>query len=603
MDEADSPWIPLSSLEGNYLLDDDREENRSVCSLHDSCTVASGVSALTSHFHATSFEKLIDVSRDGKLVTVLCNPLDGDPLWRTCDKEGALISMNFIEFETRRRYRTNGVVSRPLQKGKSVGFTMEVREAFSTCPKYIQQRTVEALHPPNASHRVLHDVSITDQVFTDEVVQFILGADTMMIATVHPQRGADSSHRGGRPGFLRVLDRKIVCWGDYVGKGMFQTLGNTAICPSVGLLFVDWARGHTLQLTGSVKVQWMESGTSLDGSDRLVVFETKRWKLDEHSCPYIWKFVSMSAHNPFLQDVEEIKKFAHEEVKSAAPLLKTKHLKDIVKTELVNIKQVTHDVKTFQFRSGKPCRIIPGQYATFTISLDHPYMRSWTLTSAQPFHKPTRGELPNEFDDLVEISVKRVDLGKTSRWLHDEARVGDCIYLMGIEGSFTLYSSYRIARQEKRMEELGPNDWKVLLLSGGIGITPFVAMERSVCQGLKRKSVDRADCPNVIHIHSEKKVDEIAFRDEMMEFAREGVMEKLVFCITREEVEQRSEEGNRIEIVKGRLDLKMLQDRVPDIKERVIYICGPGPFNDAVISYLQELQVSSRNILTENFDY
>ncbi len=46
-------------------------------------------------------------------------------------------------------------------------------------------------------------------------IEFITSADTFMIGTCNPDsaRGADCSHRGGRPGFVRVVDRKKLVWG------------------------------------------------------------------------------------------------------------------------------------------------------------------------------------------------------------------------------------------------------------------------------------------------------------------------------------------------------------------------------------------------------
>src|SRR5690606_10919591 len=74
----------------------------------------------------------------------------------------------------------------------------------------------------------------------EEAIQMIIRSDTMLIATVHPKRGADSSHRGGRPGFVRIVDKDKIVWPDYEGKGMYQTLGNALVHPNVGLTFVDF---------------------------------------------------------------------------------------------------------------------------------------------------------------------------------------------------------------------------------------------------------------------------------------------------------------------------------------------------------------------------
>jgi len=60
----------------------------------------------------------------------------------------------------------------------------------------------------------------------------------------------DASHRGGEPGFVQVLDDNHLLWPDYAGNNHFNTLGNLLVDSRVGLLFVDFAGGHLLQLSG-----------------------------------------------------------------------------------------------------------------------------------------------------------------------------------------------------------------------------------------------------------------------------------------------------------------------------------------------------------------
>src|SRR4030095_12436506 len=94
-------------------------------------------------------------------------------------------------------------------------------------------------------------------------------ADTLFIASVHADAGADASHRGGQPGFVRVLDERRLLIPDYAGNTMFQTLGNIAADPRVGLLFVDFDTGATLQLTGRARILWEpEALAPLRGADR-----------------------------------------------------------------------------------------------------------------------------------------------------------------------------------------------------------------------------------------------------------------------------------------------------------------------------------------------
>ena len=75
-----------------------------------------------------------------------------------------------------------------------------------------------------------------------------------------PGRRCDASHRGGNPGFLRVVDAHTIVWPDYSGNSMFNTLGNIAVDPATGLTVVDPGTGTTLYLSGRAEVLWEDGG-------------------------------------------------------------------------------------------------------------------------------------------------------------------------------------------------------------------------------------------------------------------------------------------------------------------------------------------------------
>jgi predicted pyridoxine 5'-phosphate oxidase superfamily flavin-nucleotide-binding protein len=84
---------------------------------------------------------------------------------------------------------------------------------------------------------------------------WIGNADTLFIASFHPEGGADASHRGGFPGFVSVLGDDRLAFPDFPGNAMFNTLGNLTEYPRAGLLFVDFETGDVLQLSGRAQVE------------------------------------------------------------------------------------------------------------------------------------------------------------------------------------------------------------------------------------------------------------------------------------------------------------------------------------------------------------
>lgn len=125
---------------------------------------------------------------------------------------------------------------------------------------------------------------------------WIEGADTFFVATSAPGLGADLSHRGGNPGFVRVLDDRRLAWPEYVGNSMYMTLGNLELDDGCGLLFLDWEGGDALHLTGRAHVDW-DPG-DVPGAQRLVRFELDRLVRVREASPLRWRFADYSRHNP-----------------------------------------------------------------------------------------------------------------------------------------------------------------------------------------------------------------------------------------------------------------------------------------------------------------
>jgi predicted pyridoxine 5'-phosphate oxidase superfamily flavin-nucleotide-binding protein len=199
---------------------------------------------------------------DPRTLLITAPVLAGDPL-QAALAGGRELGLLVIDLATRRRMRANGSVGAV----DSRGFSLELREVYSNCPKYIQAREV-APAPAGGAGPARRLAGLEDAA-----VAIIERADTFFIASARPGSGADSSHRGGAPGFVRVEDAATLLFPDYAGNTMFNTLGNLAANPRAGLLFIDWASGATLQLSGAAEILWDDPRmASFAGAERLVSF-------------------------------------------------------------------------------------------------------------------------------------------------------------------------------------------------------------------------------------------------------------------------------------------------------------------------------------------
>jgi uncharacterized protein len=227
---------------------------------------------------------------DERHVLLAAVPDGADPLAGGFDEAGTRIGILAIESHTRSRIRLNGTARRERE-----GLAVTVEESFGNCPKYIQRRLpVEALAPaPDTPAR-------QGTALAPDQIALVQAADTFFIASAHPQRGADASHRGGRPGFVEVAaDGAALRFPDYAGNRMFQTLGNLAVDPRVGLLFVDWCTGAALQLSGRARIVWDADQVALHpGAQRLVDVEIAAVRERERAIPARWRLIEPSGRNP-----------------------------------------------------------------------------------------------------------------------------------------------------------------------------------------------------------------------------------------------------------------------------------------------------------------
>jgi predicted pyridoxine 5'-phosphate oxidase superfamily flavin-nucleotide-binding protein len=79
---------------------------------------------------------------------------------------------------------------------------------------------------------------LTRTAFSESDKATIEGASYFFLATADAEGRPDCSFKGGIPGFVRVTGASELAFPDYDGNGMFKSLGNIAVNPNVGLLFI-----------------------------------------------------------------------------------------------------------------------------------------------------------------------------------------------------------------------------------------------------------------------------------------------------------------------------------------------------------------------------
>ncbi|MEU6142461.1 pyridoxamine 5'-phosphate oxidase family protein [Streptomyces sp. NPDC047081] len=209
----------------------------------------------------------------------------GDPLAPALTADGTQIGTIALDPRTRRRMRLNGRL-RPTERGLAIS----ADRVFSNCPKYIQRRQSYEMVPGRGVEAGRRSTELAQGQR-----EFMASSDTFFIATVH-EGGAEVSHRGGNPGFVRVDSSRTLSWRDYPGNSMFLTLGNIRSDSRAGLLFLDWTTGTTLQLTGEARTLF-----GADGSRRVHFTLTEALETPS-ALPLRWSAPEYSPANPVPAD-------------------------------------------------------------------------------------------------------------------------------------------------------------------------------------------------------------------------------------------------------------------------------------------------------------
>lgn len=229
----------------------------------------------------------------------------------------------------------------------------------------------------------------------------------------------------------------------------------------------------------------------------------------------------------------------------------------------VRVEHETDDVATFVFRAPEPLEFAfkPGQFVVVEPVIDgRTVQRCYTVATP-----PSR---PRTFA----ITVKRVPGGQVSNWLHDHLHPGAELTVTGPQGDFNC-----IDRPARRL----------LLLSGGSGITPVMSIARWLH--------DAAADADVAFVHSARTPQDIIFRRELeLLEARDPTFRLSVVC-----AEDGGDESWRGPL--GHLRGDLLQELVPDLRERTAYACGPEPYMETVRAVLDRLGFPGDRLHEESF--
>ncbi len=498
------------------------------------------------------------MSPDKHTLTIRTERQARDPVLSMLNR-GRNVGILGIEFTTQRRNRAFGTISRISDDTIDISIV----QAFGNCPQYIQRR--ELAPPPAPSSKTSR--AVREAGVSDGARSLIERADCFFVASLieaasdDPRAGVDISHRGGRPGFVKVNGNALTV-PDFAGNFFFNTLGNFLLNPKAGLVFWDFANGDLLHVRGTVEIIWSNGEVdAFRGAERL-------WRVHVDDC--LWQHGAAPqqkgtvTYSTLLNGTgtwEETTQRLNEEAGTSS----------LIPLTVTAISKETPDVKSF-YLTPAPGAAIPiyraGQFTRVQLSetqTDTGPRRNYTLSSAPE-------------DAFLRISVKRQ--GALSNVLHDKIVVGDKLYATYPSGAFT------ISTKDER---------SAVLIAGGIGITPMVSFLRHIIGDTVRPRFKKP----LILIHATQTSADQVFRDEVdrIQTTSEGYLSTCRFV----ECPSSSDRPGVTYDAARRLNADDLNAIATRHEDADYYLCGPPGFMQSVYDDLVVCGVDDTRIFAEAF--
>lgn len=221
-------------------------------------------------------------------------------------------------------------------------------------------------------------------------------------------------------------------------------------------------------------------------------------------------------------------------------------------------------------KDGKPIATFkPGQYLTIKADIPgekYTHIRHYSLSDA-----------PRK--DYYRISVKKESSeqnpsGIVSNYLHESVEEGDVLSFSAPAGDFVVE----------------PLDKPLVLISGGVGITPMMSMLNTYTEKDKNRKI--------IFIHSSRNGNIQPFKEQLTNLAQNNKQVDYYVCYdSPTDEDQREKRYNK----EGHIDLDWLESILPT-NDADFYLCGPMPFLEAMVGQLNRWNVPKEQVKYEVFN-
>lgn len=237
-------------------------------------------------------------------------------------------------------------------------------------------------------------------------------------------------------------------------------------------------------------------------------------------------------------------------------------IKDIIKE--------TDDAVSLCFKNGnffKKLKYKPGQFLTIHVPIQNTVHKRAYSFSSNPYT-----------DKDLKITIKRVEKGLVSNFVHDHLKVGDKLVVDDPAGSFLVVPQQNAKRQ-------------YVLFAGGSGITPMFSIVKSILTEEKQSKV--------LLIYANQNMESIIFHEEIqaleLEYPENFAVEHIVSAL------QASENNYHNGLINASLLIKIFAKHQLDFSHHTYMICGPSGYMEKSKELLKDQGISREQIKIEVF--
>lgn len=379
------------------------------------------------------------------------------------------------------------------------------------------------------------------------------------------------------------------------------SLGNIEATPLASLTFISFSDGSILYVTGvasNLIGAAAQRVMPLHAQNALTTIHVTGFSLVADALPVRQRLGSTPISSPYSPPV----RFLAEEPGVTMRMDGTTVL-------LVKVEMHSPTIATFSWASSQRLDILPGQAAILDFtpllgargyqhmapfeptSVNDDRIRTWTVSSNSDngTFSLTMREKPGGAVTGALFNIARRLQDVRPELLKDARPMGLSVGLVGVTGDFVL----------------PPHQTKLLWFSGGIGITPFIAMLRGLNPAYEY------DIRFILSVREPEVF--VSLLSEALQGRRSKRGKIVIDVFSEKDVPELVEEGVLLHQHRGRLSRNMLTaftgedartlEKDVSLQEREAYICGPPAFEETVLDFLSDLGLDRMKVRREGFQF